>query len=74
MKERLDLIPGKNDSDEWVKNEAEWIASLDPGIPLHLTRYFPRWKYTEPATPRGTLYRLQKIAEQYLRYVYVGNV
>ena len=68
------IIPGKNDSDEWVKNEAEWIASLDPGIPLHLTRYFPRWKYTEPATPRGTLYRLQKIAEQYLRYVYVGNV
>ena len=68
------IIPGKNDSDEWVKREAEWIASLDPGIPLHLTRYFPRWKYTEPATPRSTLFRLQKIAEQYLRYVYVGNV
>ena len=68
------IIPGKNDSREWVKNEAAWIAGLDPDIPLHLTRYFPRFRYSIPATPPQTLYDLKEAAEISLRHVFAGNV
>ena len=68
------IIPGKNDSREWVKNEAAWIAGLDPEIPLHLTRYFPRFRYSIPATPPQTLYDLKEAAETSLRHVFTGNV
>lgn len=68
------IVPGKNDSEDWIREEAQWIASLNPDIPLHITRYFPNWKYDIPATERDTVYRLKEIAEEYLNYVYVGNV
>ena len=68
------IIPGKNDSREWVSSEAEWLASLDPEIPLHLTRYFPRWKYTVPATPVQTILDLKQTAQQHLRHVFAGNI
>jgi pyruvate formate lyase activating enzyme len=67
------IIPGKNDSGEWVSSEAEWLASLDPEIPLHLTRYFPRWKYTVPATPVQTVLDLKQTAQQHLLHVFAGN-
>lgn len=68
------IIPGKNDSEDWVRREAKWIASLDASIPLHLTRYFPNWKYEISATPCETVYRLKRVAEAYLDDVLVGNV
>ena len=68
------IIPGKNDSEEWVRKESEWIASLDPEIPLHLTRYFPRYRYTIRATDPETILRLVKIAKQSLSHVYAGNM
>ena len=68
------IIPGKNDSDAWMRKEAQWLASLDPSIVLHLSRYFPRYRYTLPATEKQTLYRLQEIASEYLDTVLLGNV
>ena len=68
------VIPGHNDSPEEMEREAEWLASLSPEIPLHLSRYFPRVHLHEPATPVETLVRLQEIAEKHLRYVHLGNV
>lgn len=68
------VIPGRNDHTEEMEKEASWIASLSPDIPLHLSRYFPRYRCRIPATPPETLYRLKKTAEKYLQYVYLGNV
>ncbi len=68
------VVPGKNDSDEFIRQEAEWLASLDPGIILHLTRYFPRYHYTLPPTDIDVLRRLQKTASVYLKDVRLGNV
>lgn len=68
------LIPGCNDSEEWIRKETAWLASLDPDIPLHLTRYFPRYHCQIPATPRDTILRLKKVAEEKLHYVYAGNM
>ena len=34
------IVPGLNDRLLEMRDEAQWIASLSPEIPLHLTRYF----------------------------------
>ena len=68
------VIPGHNDSEEEMALEAEWISSLSPEIPLHLSRYFPRYKLEVPPTPRETLEQLQKVARKHLQYVYLGNI
>ncbi len=68
------IVPGKNDSESEIDGLAAWLASLDPGIPLHLTRYFPRYRCLDIGpTPVGTVYRLAGIARRSLRYVYEGN-
>lgn len=68
------IVPGLNDSVEDMKAEAEWIASIDPGIPLHITRYFPRFRYNEPATDTGLMRVLKETAFQKLDRVLLGNV
>lgn len=68
------IIPGENDDAALMAAEAKWLAAIRPDIPLHLTRYFPRYKMTTPPTARATLFRLRDVAKQYLSYVYVGNI
>lgn len=67
------IVPGENDGAE-LDEMFSWIASLDPGIPLHISRFFPRWKMTgkEP-TPLETIYRIAETAKKTLNYVYTGN-
>jgi pyruvate formate lyase activating enzyme len=69
------VIPGWNDSQEEMEEEARWLASLSPDIPLHLSRFFPKYLMTDrPATSLNTLIDLKKTADRYLKYVYLGNV
>jgi pyruvate formate lyase activating enzyme len=69
------VIPGWNDSVEEMEEQSKWIASLSPEIPLHLSRYFPRYLMNDkPATPAATLTELKKTADRRLRYVYLGNI
>ncbi len=68
------IVPGLNDDEEDMRQEAAWIAKTDPRIPLHITRYFPRYKMTAPATDISLLRRLKKIAEGSLSRVLLGNV
>lgn len=67
------VVPGMNDSDKEVNALVDWITSLDPGIPLHFSRYFPRYQFDKPATPLETLSRVLEIARGKLKYVYIGN-
>lgn len=68
-------IPTKNDDPEEMEREAEWIASISPDIPLHLSRFFPRYKVDDlPPTPAETIYRLKDITQKKLKYVYTGNL
>lgn len=68
------IVPGENDSAEEMEREAEWIASVDPEIVLHVTRFFPRYRMTDrKATDVGEVYRLRDAAGKYLKYVYTGN-
>ncbi len=68
------IVPGMNDSLEDMEREAGWIASVSPGIPLHITRYFPNYRMSEPPTDIGLMRKLKDIAQRELEYVYLGNV
>ena len=69
------VIPGKNDDPEAFEDMVRWIASLDPAMPLHITRFFPRWRMTRlPPTPVSTLVSLGNRAKKYLSRVRIGNV
>ena len=68
------VIPGLNDDDKELAGLARWLASIDKDIPLHLTRYFPNYRYSIPATPLGTLKRAREVAMEHLSYVYTGNM
>lgn len=69
------IVPGENDAPEDMEAQAKWIAGLRPTIPLHITRFFPRYRMMDrEATDVELLYRLAGIAERYLEKVYVGNV
>lgn len=68
------IVPGMNDSEDDMDRQAAWIASLDPDIPLHITRYFPGYRSAIPPTPLKTFNSLKGIAEKHLHSVYLGNV
>ena len=67
-------IPGENDSEEEIRSLAQWLVSVDRDIPLHLSRFFPRYRMTDkPPTTVERVYRLASAAGEYLSFVYTGN-
>jgi pyruvate formate lyase activating enzyme len=69
------IIPGENDSASEMEQLSTWLSSLDPNIPLHISRFFPqhKWNHLSP-TPVDTIYMLVETALKNLKYVYPGNV
>ena len=68
------LIPGGNDGAAEIRALAAWLAGVDRTIPLHLSRFFPRYHVTNlPPTPVETVYRLADEARSFLDFVYTGN-
>ena len=71
------LIPGLNDSDGQVRALCHWMVDRGlQAVPLHFSRYFPRYRMREPEmTPKATLLRAKGIAlEAGCETVYLGNV
>ncbi len=68
------LVSDENDSLEEVREIAKFIASINVNIPLHLSRYFPRYKMENAATQIEKITEARNEAKKYLKYVYVGNV
>ncbi|MCP4681360.1 MAG: AmmeMemoRadiSam system radical SAM enzyme [Desulfobacterales bacterium] len=71
------MVPSYVDNEEMIKRMCGWILKeLGPDYPLHLLRFFPRYKLTRlPATPLSTLEKMRKLAlQEGIRYVYLGNV
>lgn len=70
------IIPTVNDSDEVLKNIAEFILSVGPETPWHVSRFHPTYKMLDiPATPTQTVVKARQIGlDAGLRYVYSGNV
>ena len=68
------VVPGRNDSDADIDAVAAFVASVSPDIPLHVTRFFPRWQMSDASpTPIATVRRLADIARRRLSRVLVGN-
>lgn len=70
------VIPGANDSEEELKNIAEFIVSVDKNIPWHLSAFHPDYKITDRGqTELKTLERAKEIGHQVgLKYIYLGNI
>ncbi len=68
------LITDHNDTEQEVRKIGAFIASVDKNIPLHLSRYYPTYKFKEEATNIEKVKKLAEIAREYLNYVYVGNI
>ena len=71
------FVTGLNDSDEQVGKLCQWMA--DHGlqdVPLHLSRYFPRYRMREPGpTPKTTLIKARETSLSFgIRSVYLGNI
>ncbi len=70
------VIPGHNDDEQTLREIAAFLASVDPDMPWHISRFTPRYKLLDaPPTPVSTLHRAAEIGYAAgLRYVYAGNV
>ena len=70
------VIPGVNDSDQELRQIAEFIRSVDTKIPWHVSQFYPTYKMLDRSvTPVATLRRAREIGiSAGLQYVYLGNV
>lgn len=68
------LVPGLNDSADEVEQLTQWLAGIDPEIPIHFSRYFPSYKMSLPPTPVERMEQAREIALERLSYVYLGNM
>lgn len=68
------VVPELNDDPAEIDAAAQWLASLDPGIVYHLTRFFPCHRFADRSpTPIEDVLRLTDVARRHLPHVYVGN-
>ena len=70
------VIPGFNDSEDELRRAADFIASVSPDIPWHVTAFHQDYHMQENAnTTAEQLIRACEIGrESGLRYVYAGNL
>ena len=76
------IVPGMNDSEEEMRELTEWICGLTgkngenigDKIPLHISRFFPRYKMSgRAATDVDLIYHLADVARERIAYVLTGN-
>lgn len=68
------IVPNFNDSLEELDELAGWLASVNPNIPLHLSRFFPNYKVQdERPTDLDLMMSARKMARNRLRHVHLGN-
>lgn len=70
------VVAGVNDDEEALKSLiTRHLKEVGAEAPLHFTRYFPAYKFSNPATRVEVLERAYKMARKMgVLYPYVGNV
>jgi len=70
------IIPTYNDSEDYLRGVADFIKSIDPAMPWHVTQFYPTHQLLDkPRTPLSTLRKAREIGlKAGLKYVYEGNV
>ncbi|MBQ7702918.1 MAG: AmmeMemoRadiSam system radical SAM enzyme [Firmicutes bacterium] len=72
------IIPGENDTEEEMRELSKWVGDRrspdGEGVPLHISRFFPRFNMTDrEPTDVNLIYRLAEIAGENVEFVYTGN-
>jgi len=68
------IVPGLNDNPGHIEEIARWLAAVNPEIPYHVSRFFPKHKMSgAQLTPVEKVYGFADIARNYLHNVYTGN-
>ena len=68
------VVPGRNDKAEDIAAIASFVASVSQDMPLHVTRFFPRFQMADATpTPIATVRHLADVAGRRLRRVIIGN-
>lgn len=70
------IIPELNDSKEFLHRVAKFLYSIDPAIPWHVSRFYPKFQIlNKPITPVETLIKARNIGfQEGLKFVYTGNI
>eukprot|EP00768_Dysnectes_brevis_P005885 gnl/Dysnectes_brevis/4430_a5954_621.p1 GENE.gnl/Dysnectes_brevis/4430_a5954_621~~gnl/Dysnectes_brevis/4430_a5954_621.p1 ORF type:complete len:356 (+),score=50.71 gnl/Dysnectes_brevis/4430_a5954_621:35-1102(+) len=70
------VVPGLNDSDEELTQIAQFLVSVCPEIPWHISAFHPAHKMMDrEATPADTIRRAMKIGTAAgLKHIYPGNL
>ncbi|MDR3264429.1 MAG: radical SAM protein [Synergistaceae bacterium] len=68
------VVPGISDAREEFAEMTDWIAGIGPEIPLHISRYFPAYRYSAPPTDVALMKDFATLARQKLKHVHLGNV
>jgi len=65
------IVPGINDTHEMMRDMTSWIASLGKDIPLHITRFYPRFHMADRSpTPVSLINDLAETARERLDNVF----
>ena len=67
------VVTGLNDSDQDLSELVDWVARLNPEIPVHFSAYRPMYKMQNPTTPIERLHKAYELGKAKLKWVYVGN-
>ena len=75
LENKIDIISHPGDKADFdIDAIAAFVASISSDTPLHVTRFFPRWRMLDASpTPVATVRRLADIARRRLSRVLVGN-
>ena len=69
------VVPGFSDNPDNFEEQCSWLASLDPQIPLHISRFFPAYKMKDtPPTKIKLMQEFGRIARTHLTHVHAGNM
>jgi pyruvate formate lyase activating enzyme len=68
------IVPGISNDLKTLEKEFKFISEVSKSIPLHLSRYYPRYKYDQMPTDIGVMKEAYHLAKKYLNHVYLGNV
>ena len=69
------LINGENDTTEEMERMVDFITSVSPDIPFHISRFFPCYLMQDrPQTSIDSMRRFEEIARRRLKHVHLGNI
>ena len=69
------VVPGRNDTEGDIDAIAAFVASVSPDIPLHVTRFFPRFRMSDAQPTHVAVVRhLAEVASGRLKHVLTGNL